>query len=130
MPSYLLVVRVLKDFETRVGSLGEVKFKKGHYIYVGSAKPGISRVCRHFKREKKLRWHIDYLTTASFASAVCAYLFECEECFLSEMLAERYECVEGFGCSDCKCKSHLYYSKNFPVFRAQVILPSDCERFL
>ncbi len=128
MSSYVLVVRVDEEVEIEVGSLGALRFERGYYMYVGSAKVGISRVCRHFRKGKKLRWHIDYLTER--AEAVCAYLFNLEECELSRTLAAKYRGVEKFGCSDCNCKTHLYYSKEFPVFRAQVILPSDCHRFL
>ncbi len=124
MSSYILVVRLKEDRKIRVGALGEIHFRKGYYMYVGSAKVGISRVCRHFKKGKKLRWHIDYLTEA--ADVVCAYLFTGEECELSRMLAGKYSGIKGFGCSDCECETHLYYSKDRPVFRAQVLLPSDC----
>ncbi len=124
MSGYILVIRVKRDFSTKVGALGEVEFKKGYYMYVGSAKR-ISRVCRHFKKEKKLKWHIDYLTVE--AEVVCAYLFDKEECELSKMLSKEYEGIRGFGCSDCKCKTHLYYSEKLPVFRTQVILPTDCS---
>ncbi|MGB9617311.1 MAG: DUF123 domain-containing protein, partial [Desulfomonilaceae bacterium] len=43
-------------------------FTPGYYVYLGSAKQygGIeSRVNRHLKKNKKLRWHIDYLTSNS-----------------------------------------------------------------
>jgi len=126
MLSYILVIRVLEDFRTAVGSLGEVNFKKGHYMYVGSARAGISRICRHFRKKKKLRWHIDYLTVSRFAKPVCAYLFDNEECYLSKMLSKKYTGVRGFGCSDCKCYTHLYYSPNVPVFEAKVVYPADC----
>ncbi len=126
MQSYILIVRVLNNFSASVGSLGKVEFCRGYYMYVGSAKNGIHRVCRHFKKDKKLRWHIDYLTTSNQALPVCAYLFNKEECELSKDLAKKYSFIKGFGCSDCKCKSHLYYCESFPVFRTQVVLPSDC----
>ncbi len=126
MLSYILIVRVRKDFVTTVGSLGEVNFKKGYYMYVGSARTGISRICRHFRKEKKLRWHIDYLTTSRFAEPVCAYLFDREECYLSKMLSEEYAGVKGFGCSDCRCHTHLYYSREMPAFKTRMLYPEDC----
>ncbi len=128
MSSYVLVIRVSEEMDIQVGALGNIRFERGYYMYVGSAKVGISRVCRHFKKDKKLRWHIDYLT--SRAEVICAYLFNMEECELSEMLSKRYSGIRGFGCSDCKCETHLYFSREFPVFRTQIILPADCSRFL
>ena len=34
-----------------------------------------------------------------------------KECLIAERFNERFELVEGFGCSDCKCKSHLFFNK-------------------
>ena len=34
------------------------------------------------------------------------------ECELSEYISTKTNGIEGFGCSDCDCKSHLYYFKN------------------
>jgi Uri superfamily endonuclease len=70
------------------------------------------RVGRHFKQDKKLRWHIDYLLQV--AEPVGAYLIqggEGMECALGRLLSslEGSEPVEGFGSSDCSCRSHLYW---------------------
>ncbi|RUM34454.1 MAG: DUF123 domain-containing protein [Archaeoglobus sp.] len=126
MVSYILVIRVREKFCTKVGALGIIEFKSGYYMYIGSAKTGISRICRHFRKKKKLRWHIDYLTTAKHAETLCAYLFENEECSLSSFMSN-YSGIDGFGCSDCRCRTHLYYSKEFPVFNTEVVYPEDCN---
>lgn len=50
--------------EIVVGKLGVLEAQPGYYVYVGSAfGPGgvAARVGRHFRREKTLRWHMDYL---------------------------------------------------------------------
>ncbi len=40
-----------------------VFFEKGYYVYVGSALGTLSRrVHRHELKNKKLHWHIDYIT--------------------------------------------------------------------
>ncbi len=64
--SYVLVINVLKRIVTSIKSLGTVTFEPGTYIYIGSAnvKNPLARVLRHFRKDKKIKWHIDYLTTA------------------------------------------------------------------
>ncbi len=63
---YVLYLEIVQDSEFLVGSLGVVKLAKGTYLYIGSARgPGglRARISRHFDKRKKIRWHIDYLTT-------------------------------------------------------------------
>jgi len=110
---YILILRLNEDKRIKVGSLGEVSFKKGYYMYVGSAKNSIKRIERHFKSKKRLRWHIDYLSTNS--EVLDAMLFHIEECELANTLSKHFEKIKNFGCSDCKCYSHLFYSTNNPV---------------
>ncbi|MCD6428991.1 MAG: GIY-YIG nuclease family protein [Desulfurococcales archaeon] len=64
--SYVLVISILKGISANIKSLGTVTFKPGTYIYIGSAnvKNPLARVLRHFKKNKKIKWHIDYLTAA------------------------------------------------------------------
>ncbi|MCD6590442.1 MAG: GIY-YIG nuclease family protein, partial [Candidatus Aenigmarchaeota archaeon] len=81
MVSYILILKLDENKEIKIGSLGNIKFKKGYYMYVGSAKNSIKRIERHFKVEKKLRWHIDYLSVNS--KVLDALLFDIEECDLS-----------------------------------------------
>ncbi|AEA46144.1 GIY-YIG nuclease family protein [Archaeoglobus veneficus] len=123
--SYILVLKLDRESIVEVGALGKIVFKPGYYLYVGSAKVGVSRICRHFRREKKLKWHIDYLSVV--AEPLHAYLFHREECDVAAMLAERFECIPRFGCSDCLCRSHLFYSAKLPTFHAPILRPEDCR---
>lgn len=34
------------------------------------------------------------------------------ECDLSQYISTKAEGIKDFGCSDCECESHLYYSEN------------------
>jgi len=110
-----LVLRLAKPFRRVVGSLGLVKLAPGVYVYVGSARgPGglYARIKRHASKEKRLRWHIDYITTfegARIISAVFAGTEDDVETVLSEELARlgMVPTVEGFGCSDKPSKTHL-----------------------
>lgn len=110
--TYVLAVTFSRDREITVGALGPHLFRAGTYCYVGSAKGGLDqRVGRHLRREKKIRWHIDYLTTVCDSSRAWeSYPDPVPECELAR-IAER--CggtpeLDGFGCSDCGCRSHLF----------------------
>ena len=110
--TYVLVVSLDHDRLITVGKLGQIFFRSGVYAYCGSAMAGYRvRVGRHFSKNKKVRWHIDYLLQE--AEPVGAYLVhggEGVECSLGRLLSslEWSEPVPGFGCSDCSCPSHLY----------------------
>ena len=64
---YCLIINLDKNSEIRIGrKLGKIKFKKGTYVYVGSAMNSLeSRLKRHLSDEKKMHWHIDYLLKES-----------------------------------------------------------------
>jgi len=122
--SYILIMRLKKDSKMRVGSLGLIDFPKGYYCYVGSALGSAvsleSRIRRHKRldREKrgKLRWHIDYFLINPNTSIVQTIMVEDEkkmECEISKMLEKvAKSSVQGFGCSDCECRSHFHYLGN------------------
>jgi Uri superfamily endonuclease len=108
---YILLLRFDRDIEATVGSLGPVKLKMGNYCYVGSAKAGLwGRVKRHLSDPVKKKWHIDQITGASsYRKVFFKEYSKGDECRTARILAGRREIVEGFGCSDCKCNSHLIY---------------------
>ena len=110
--TYVLVFRLTT--ETRVKTrYGYALLRPGLYAYTGSAfGPGgvRARVGRHLKREKKVRWHIDWITTKDSFEPVEVWVFEGlrVESYVSELLAKRFRAVKGFGASDCKEDSHLF----------------------
>jgi Uri superfamily endonuclease len=110
--SYVLVIRVEKPKTVRVGRLGPVDFRQGYYAYVGSALNGLEkRVQRHLRPGKKLHWHIDYLLENAEVVEVCRIESPVRlECRIAKRLSPALESVRGFGCSDCRCPSHLFYS--------------------
>ena len=116
---YCLVLRLTTLNKIRIGALGELDFEPGYYLYVGSAlgSGGLSRVKRHlcFSQEKymKPKWHIDYLDSiAPIVATFCAETDKRLECALAHAIGGKS--VFGFGCSDCDCKSHLFYRENEP----------------
>lgn len=113
--TYCLIVDLPSASRLRVGALGTVSFPTGVYVYVGSALSGIeTRVARHTRRTKKLRWHIDYLLRKATVISTIAVPTGSKdtECAVAKALlrSEGASVVaEGFGSSDCDCPSHLIY---------------------
>ena len=63
--TYLLLIEISSNVGLHVGKLGNQVLEAGYYLYVGSALNGLrSRISRHLQVDKKLHWHIDYLTNA------------------------------------------------------------------
>ncbi len=107
--SYFLVIRLDKDRDVRTKGR-EFHLRNGYYVYVGSAMNSLEkRVARHFSKEKKLHWHIDYLLKE--AELLRAYLIPSEERLeerLSLEVARYGEPVNGFGAGDVKLSTNLY----------------------
>ncbi len=115
---YLLFFVIDKDRKIEVGKLGEIFFKKGEYIYVGSAKRSFEkRIKRHLRKKKKKFWHIDYLLSGEGKIKkifLNPYMKECEAAKI--FLQKNIPFIKNFGSSDCKCPSHLFYlQENFPI---------------
>ncbi len=113
---YLLIIQVKNDKSLKVGRLGEIKFPQGYYVYVGSAMNNLEkRVRRHLAKNKKIRWHIDYLTSREkVKEVILIYTLERVECDIARELEKHFKPIPKFGCSDCSCLSHLFYSEKFP----------------
>jgi sugar fermentation stimulation protein A len=111
---YIAVLYVEKNRMIRIGRLGRFRFGQGVYLYVGSAQRNLSkRLERHSRKEKILRWHIDYLSAqAKMIGAIIINGPRELECQLAEKLGGMFElAVPGFGASDCRCHGHLFYAK-------------------
>jgi Uri superfamily endonuclease len=117
---YCLVLRN-PECTIHVGALGAQAFAAGFQVYVGSAQGsgGLQRVRRHMLlaqgRDRRPKWHIDYLLTSdhfSLISVVCARTEQKFECWLAKTLPGSP--VPRFGCSDCSCSSHLYHTHDDP----------------
>jgi Uri superfamily endonuclease len=110
--TYVLVISLPTPQRIVVGRLGEIGFNAGWYAYVGSAMAGFkSRLPRYSKKIEKPHWHIDFLLRVASLRRIVIYpASERLECQIAGVLSKRFESVAGFGCSDCKCQSHLFYS--------------------
>ena len=116
--SYLLILKLRRSKRISVGRLGKLYFKKGFYIYVGSAMAHLSkRMERHCRLKKRPHWHIDYLRkVAQFHSIFPISSSSKLECKIAKALSRRLGWkVSGFGSSDCRCESHLFGMEKDPL---------------
>lgn len=107
--SYQLYIRVARPLRLKIGALGELQFPAGHYVYTGSARRNLAaRIARHRRRDKPLRWHIDYLLADPAAVVEWVATGTRAECRWHQATAGRV-LHPGFGASDCRagCGGHL-----------------------
>jgi sugar fermentation stimulation protein A len=116
--SYLLVLILKRDLKINVGRFGKVSFRKGFYIYIGSAMANLSkRMERHRRIRKRHHWHIDELrAVAEFHSLLAIRSSERLECEIAKTLSGIAEwSIAGFGSSDCSCETHLFGMSKDPL---------------
>jgi len=121
--TYILVLRLDKATSLTIGKLGYFHFKKGYYLYIGSAfGPGglAARLKHHLSVSPKPRWHLDYLRPSTTVTDI---RISGENERKEHIWAEQLNSVEaltmpipGFGSSDCSCPAHLFYCTKKPDF--------------
>ena len=120
--TYALILKCDSIASVLVGHLGEINLRPGYYIYIGSAfGPGgvRGRVSRHLREHKSKHWHIDHLHEHTSPIGVwCSYEPKHLEHLWAQILydASGLSPIRGFGCSDCKCYSHLFHTPTNPDF--------------
>lgn len=121
---YMVVLNVRGDADIDIGARGTMHFPQGYYVYVGSAKKNLAaRLARHQRKRKQKHWHIDYLRQKADIVAVIpirtADDLEHELAFAVSQAAEWR--IDGFGCTDCACPSHLYGFGENPIHNREFI---------
>ena len=122
--TYILWITLDKDIYAEIGSLGKINFKRGTYLYVGSAKKNFqARIERHLLKKKRIFWHIDYLLSLNGAKIRQIWVTnKIKECNMAQFLYKKgYNLINRFGSSDCKCRSHLFFI-NKGMAKAQGLL--------
>lgn len=118
--TYALLMQSEMSTRAQIGRWGYLDVRPGYYIYVGSALgPGglLARVSRHCRNLKSKHWHIDYLREFTIVVSVW---YRHSPIRLEHRWARAVaqlsgtEPVKGFGCSDCSCQSHLFFSVDEP----------------
>jgi sugar fermentation stimulation protein A len=115
---YVLILELKRARKLPVGKFGRVSFRRGFYIYVGSAMAHLSkRMERHRHLRKQHHWHIDALrAVADFHSALAIRSSVRLECEIAGALSKISEwAIPGFGCTDCSCNSHLFAFEKNPL---------------
>lgn len=128
----MLIIQVAKDINITIGVLGHLVFKKGLYAYVGSAQNNLElRVKRHLRKEKKLFWHIDFLLKDENVKIIKVLFLVAgkeEECIIAKELSSEGKPLDGFGCSDCTCDSHLFWIKDYDfLLKSKKMLPLNLK---
>lgn len=129
--TYQLHILVNRPLSLEIGRLGQFAFAAGDYLYTGSARRNLAaRLARHYRAEKRLQWHIDYLLTAAGVELCSARTCALGECDLNRRTAGEIV-VPRFGASDCRagCGSHLKYlgKTNQDIRAAGCSVPSSIE---
>ncbi len=115
---YLLMLQLSRDQKISVGSLGTVAFRKGFYLYVGSARKTLTkRLERHLRKKKNPFWHVDYLNVhADHGTAIPIRSSASREHELAQALLKIGQwSIPRFGSSDCNCKTHLVGMPENPI---------------
>ena len=121
--SYVLLIQLPKEQTIKVGNMPDTYFASGYYAYVGSAMGGFkSRLNRHLKNNKRPHWHIDYLREKAYLSGII--ICETEErveCIIAQAISSQFDCIPGFGSSDCRCRSHLFFSASESQIKSAIL---------
>jgi len=70
------------------------------------------------RTDKRTHWHIDYLLMhVSIIEVRVSYDSKRQEHQWAKMFLKMPEMIsiKGFGCSDCNCQSHLFYTDKMPL---------------
>lgn len=129
--TYLLLLHFRGPCVVRAGALGPVRLGP-LAAYAGSAKVALSkRVARHLRRDKNIRWHIDYAALAADRIDAIPRPGRYDECRLAQALARLpgAEVVVGFGNGDCAagCGGHLVRLPRAQARVARALARKDCE---
>lgn len=118
--TYILFLESTKDMDIDVGNLGRFHFPKGIYAYIGSALGKAVNLENRIKRHEELakskkgnkKWHIDYFTTSLYVeiTGVVKIMGKGIECRVADLMKKSGGklVAQGFGSSDCKCKTHFF----------------------
>ena len=120
--TYALVLRSRADTSVQIGRCGTLLIQPGFYVYVGSALgPGglRARLTHHLRQPARLHWHIDHLRRrATVVAAWYRFGRARREHTWAKLLRDTTGSsipLPGFGSSDCKCPSHLFYFSTLPI---------------
>jgi len=114
--TYSLVLLSRSSGLIRIGKLGMLHVQPGFYVYLGSALgPGgvRGRLAHHLQLSSRPHWHIDYLRAHATIEEIwyCLGRRRREHVWAYKLgrLPGAEVPLAGFGATDCRCESHLYF---------------------
>jgi Uri superfamily endonuclease len=122
--TYVLLLRCSSTRAVRVGGLGTLRLRPGWCVYVGSAYGPVglrARIGHHRHRAQQPHWHTDYLRR--YTRLECVW-YACgvrqEHVWAAKIAAMPGAAMvlPGFGSSDCRCATHLYWFVALPSVTA------------
>ena len=128
--TYTLIFSARKICQPEIGRLGSLQLIAGFYMYVGTAfGPGglKARIAHHCQIARRPHWHIDYL--GPFLNLREIWYTEDpvhREHQWAQIIANTRGVsipLAGFGSSDCRCQSHLFFRRTRPsinTFRKKI----------
>ena len=121
--TYVLVLASAQQHAVQVGRLGPIDLRPGYYLYIGSAfgAGGIrSRLKHHARISARPHWHLDYIRPGLALQSIWyshdELRRECEWAAALRLKPSISRPLAGFGASDCRCGTHLFYMSNKPCF--------------
>ena len=122
--TYTLILSSSIEKPVSIGKLGILHLNPGFYVYIGSAfGPGglKARLKHHINPSGRPHWHIDYLSPILKISKIWhTYDQIRREHHWAQIHAQTKRAIQplsGFGSSDCRCGSHLFYYQTMPSGR-------------
>lgn len=116
--SYMILLTIVDDLQIAVGSLGDLSFPAGYYVYVGAARSSMTKQMeRHLRNNRANHEHIDYLRKHA---KKCISIPIRTDTVLEHDLARSLatiadDLVPHFGSSGCQCVSHLFRFAENPL---------------
>ena len=119
--TYALILVSATRHIVQIGKLGRLTLRPGFYVYVGSAfGPGglKARVSHHARTAHRPHWHVDYVRGRARLDEVW-YTYDAvsrEHQWADVFARTRGTLIplQGFGSSDCRCASHLFFFRSMP----------------
>jgi len=122
--SYIVILHLKRERTIRIGEIGDLRFKKGYYLSVGSAAKDLTqRLERHRRLTKKVHGDVDHLRQhAEWVAGLPIRTADDIDCEIAAAVATIADWpVPGFGSSDCPCATHLFGMNENPVHHRKFI---------
>jgi Uri superfamily endonuclease len=123
--TYALILCSDSAARVRIGRLGVLAATRRYYVYMGSAfGPGglAARLAHHRRPPTRPHWHIDHLRPhARLVEIWFTNDAQPREHLWADLIGAMRSVtipLPGFGCSDCRCYSHLFHFQRRPSFRS------------